>query len=297
MRLDEFDDSVNVEDQRGSSFGLGGTGGRIGCGGIVIALIGWLVFGINPVQMLGSMQGSGQGGGEQTSQIGQPHAGGTTARESCTVNAYSHESCNALASLNHTWQPLFEKAGIAYKAPKLVFYSQQGRSGCGAAESAMGPFYCPADQGIYIDTDFYDQMAQQLGAKGEFARDYVIAHEYGHHIQNLLGLSDKVRNLQESRPSQANALSVRLELQADCYAGVWAAKNGDRIDPGDIQSGLNAAHQIGDDTLAQESGRRPVEAAFTHGSSAQRMKWLKQGLDSGNEDSCDTFGSAQPGAQ
>ncbi|MBC7492356.1 MAG: neutral zinc metallopeptidase, partial [Novosphingobium sp.] len=241
MRLDEFDDSVNVEDQRGSSFGLGGTGGRIGCGGIVIALIGWLVFGINPVQMLGSMQGSDQGA--QTSQIGQPsRAGGTTARESCNVNAYSHESCNALSSLNHTWQPLFEKAGIAYAAPKLVFYSQQGRSGCGAAESAMGPFYCPADQGIYIDTDFYDQMAQQLGAKGEFAREYVIAHEYGHHVQNLLGLSDKVRNLQESRPSQANALSVRLELQADCYAGVWAAKNGDRIDPGDIQSGLNAAH-------------------------------------------------------
>ena len=295
MRLDEFDDSVNVEDQRGSAFGLGGTGGRIGCGGIVIALIGWLVFGINPAQMLGTMQGSNQGA--QTSQIGQQSsAGGTTARESCTVNAYSHESCNALASLNHTWQPLFEKAGLAYKAPKLVFYSQAGRSGCGAAQSAMGPFYCPADQGIYIDTVFYDQMAQQLGASGEFARDYVIAHEYGHHVQNLLGLSDKVRNLQETRPSQANALSVRLELQADCYAGVWAAKNSDRIDPGDIQSGLNAAHQIGDDTLAQDSGRRPVEAAFTHGSSAQRMKWLKQGLDSGDEDSCDTFGTAQGGA-
>lgn len=292
MRLDEFDDSVNVEDQRGSGLGMIGSGGRIGCGGLVIALIGWLVFGINPVQLLGSMQGAQQSA--QTSRIGQA---GSNARESCTINAYSHESCNALASLNHTWAPIFQQAGLAFRTPKLVFYSGAGRSGCGAAQSAMGPFYCPVDQGIYIDTDFYDQMAQQLGAKGEFARDYVIAHEYGHHIQNLLGVSDKVARAQDANPVQANPLSVRLELQADCYAGVWAARNADRIEPGDIQAGLNAAHQIGDDTLAEEAGRRPVEAGFTHGSSAQRMHWLKTGLDTGNEDACNTFAAGRPSAE
>jgi len=170
-----------------------------------------------------------------------------------------------------------------------VFYAQSGSSGCGEAQSAMGPFYCPSDNGIYLDTDFYRQMDQELGATGQFARDYVIAHEYGHHIQNLTGTSTQVRKLQESNPGAANRLSVRLELQADCYAGVWAAKNKDRMDPGDMESGLNAAHQIGDDTLMKNAGRNPQEAAFTHGSSAQRMAWLRKGLETGNEDACDTF--------
>ena len=156
----------------------------------------------------------------------------------------------------------------------------------------MGPFYCPTDHGIYLDTDFYRQMEQELGADGAFARDYVIAHEYGHHLQNLLGTSDKVRQAQERNPDSANPLSVKLELQADCFAGVWAAKNRDRLDPGDMESGLKAAHQIGDDTLMKGAGRRPVEASFTHGSSAQRMAWLRKGLETGNEDACDTFNSA-----
>lgn len=281
MRLDEFDDSIQVEDQRGSPLSIGGAGGRVGCGTIVIALIAWAVFGVNPMQFLGGQQA----GTEAPVQT----RGGSSAAESCTINDYSHESCNALSSLNKTWQPLFQQANLEYHAPKLVFYSRMGRSGCGAAESAMGPFYCPADSGIYLDTDFYDQMQQQLGAKGQFARDYVIAHEYGHHIQNLLGMSDQVRRLQQRNPDEANQLSVRLELQADCYAGVWAAKNKTRIDPGDIESGLNAAHQIGDDTLMAEAGQRPVEAAFTHGSSAQRMEWLRKGIETGNEDACDTF--------
>jgi predicted metalloprotease len=232
--------------------------------------------------MLGNLQDAQQSGAVQSQ-------GGSSAQESCTVDAMSKESCNALSSLNKTWEPVFQKANIPFRRPKLVFYSQMGRSGCGAAQSAMGPFYCPTDQGIYLDTDFYRQMAQELGASGQFARDYVIAHEYGHHIQNLLGVSDQVRNLQEQNPNQANQLSVRLELQADCYAGVWAAKNKDRLDPGDMESGLNAAHQIGDDTLMKNAGQRPVEAAFTHGTSAQRMEWLRKGLQSGNEDDCDTF--------
>jgi predicted metalloprotease len=285
MRLDDFDPGdIDIEDQRGRSFPVGMRGGSIGCGTLIIALIASLVFGVDPTQLIGGLQ--------DVQQRNVPEAqtqGGSSAQESCTVDAASRESCNALASLNKTWEPLFRQANIEFRRPKLVFYSQQGSSGCGAAQSAMGPFYCPSDQGIYLDTDFYRQMEQELGADGQFARDYVIAHEYGHHIQNLLGTSEQVRSLQDQNPGRANQLSVRLELQADCYAGVWAAKNRDRLDPGDMESGLNAAHQIGDDTLMKAAGRRPVEASFTHGSSAQRMEWLRRGLDSGNEDRCDTF--------
>lgn len=283
MRLDDFDPSIKVEDQRGSAFSLGGTGGKIGCGSIVIALIGALVFGIDPAQMLGTMQGGNTGTGQLETQ------GGRTVAESCTVDAFSRESCNALSSLDHTWEPVFQQAKIPFQPPKLVFYSQMGRSGCGTAQSAMGPFYCPSDNGIYLDTDFFRDLEQRFAAKGDFAHNYVIAHEYGHHIQNLLGLSGQVQSASQANPSRANQLSVRLELQADCYAGVWAARNKDRIDPGDLEEGLTAAHQIGDDTLMKAAGKRPVEDAFTHGSSAQRMEWLRRGVETGDEDACDTF--------
>lgn len=291
MRLDDFDpNAINVEDQRGGRF-IPGRGGQIGCGTLVIALIGALVFGVDPTQMIGGL-GQSSSSGEVEQLPGQPGigAGGSgSVAESCTVDGASRESCNALSSLNKTWGPLFKQANIDFVRPKLVFYAQNGQSGCGAAQSAMGPFYCPSDQGIYLDTDFYRQMDQQLGATGQFARDYVIAHEYGHHIQNLLGMSAQVQSLQQQNPRAANQLSVRLELQADCYAGVWAAKNRDRLEPGDMESGLNAAHAIGDDTLMKSAGRRPVEAAFTHGSSEQRMLWLRKGIETGNEDACDTF--------
>jgi predicted metalloprotease len=291
MRLDDFDSSIDVEDQRGGGSRLGGTGGKIGCGSLIIALIGALVFGINPLQTLGALQDM-QGASAPAAPGAAPNHAGSLA-ESCSVNSFSRESCNALASLNKTWAPLFGKAGIAFTAPKLVFYAREGQSGCGEAQSAMGPFYCPADQGIYIDTDFYTEMDKQLGAGGDFARAYVIAHEYGHHVQNLTGVSDQVTQAQRQNPPAANRLSVKLELQADCYAGVWAARNKDRIDPGDIEEGLRAAHQIGDDALMASAGRAPVEAAFTHGSAAQRMAWLRKGLETGNEDSCDTFGDAK----
>ncbi len=285
MRLDEFDpNAIDVEDQRGGGggFRMGGRGGQVGCGTLVIALIAALVFGVDPSQMLGGLE---QGQQEQS----QPRAqqAGSNAGESCNVDAASRESCNALSSLNKTWQPVFAAANVPFQRPKLVFYSQQGNSGCGAAQSAMGPFYCPEDQGIYLDTDFFQQMDKDLGATGQFARDYVIAHEYGHHIQKLTGVSDQIRSLQSQNPGAANRLSVRLELQADCYAGVWAAKNRDRLEAGDMESGLNAAHQIGDDTLMKAAGRRPVEAAFTHGSSAQRMEWLRKGMDSADDAVCD----------
>jgi uncharacterized protein len=286
MRLDDFDpNSVNVEDQRGGNFSGGmRRGGSIGCGTLVIALIAALVFGVDPTQMLGEVD-QGQ---QQNSPLPQQQ-GGATAGDSCSVDAMSRETCNALSSLNKTWAPIFQRSNIKFAAPKLVFYSQAGQSGCGSAQSAMGPFYCPSDQGIYIDTDFYREMDQKLGAGGDFARAYVIAHEYGHHVQTITGLADQIRSAQSQNPRRANQLQVRMELQADCYAGVWAALNKDKIERGDIEEGLNAAASIGDDTLMERAGRRPVESSFTHGSSEQRMQWLRRGLQSGNEDDCDTF--------
>ena len=283
MRLNDFDpDSIQVEDQRGGRIPMGG-GGKLGCGSFVIILIAALVFGVDPAQMLGTME-QGQSDAPQAQA-----EGGATVAESCAVNPFSNEACAHLASLNETWKPIFTKAGIDFTPPKLVFYSQNGQSGCGAAQSAMGPFYCTGDNGIYIDTDFYTEMDRQMGAGGDFARAYVMAHEYGHHVQNITGLSGQVQSAQGQNPRKANALQVKLELQADCYAGVWAARNKDRIEAGDIEEGLNAAHQIGDDTLMKNAGQRPVESAFTHGSSAQRMEWLRKGLQTGNEDACDTF--------
>jgi predicted metalloprotease len=285
MRLDRFDPD-NIRVSGGGGGFPGGGGGKLGCGSLVIALIGVLVFGIDPAQMLGTLEGV-----QQQTSAPAPATGPKSAQELCTANAYATESCNALQSLNQTWQPLFAKAKIAYDQPTLYFYSGGTDSGCGAAQSAMGPFYCPADQGIYIDTSFYDQLDKQLGAKGDFARYYVIAHEYGHHVQNLLGLNAQVRQEQQRNPSQANALQVKMELQADCYAGVWAGKHRDLIEPGDMEEGLTAASAIGDDTLMRNAGQAVSPESFTHGSSAERMRWLKQGLDSGNEDACDTFTS------
>ena len=283
MRLDDFDpNAVNIEDQRGGGRSIGMAGGKIGCGTLVIALIAAVVFGVDPTQMLGGLE-QGQSQGPVQSQ------GGSTASESCTIDPLSRETCNALSSLNKTWEPVFRASNIKFLPPKLVFYSQAGNSGCGAAQSAMGPFYCPSDNGIYIDTDFYKEMERRLGASGDFARAYVIAHEYGHHIQTLTGTSDQIRSAQSQNPQQANQLQVRMELQADCYAGVWAAKNRDKIEPGDMEEGLNAAHSIGDDTLMKSAGRRPVEASFTHGSSAQRMEWLRKGLESGSDETCDAL--------
>ncbi len=290
MRHDDYDpDAIDIEDQRGGGgrmgLPMGGRGRSIGCGTIVIALIASYFLGVDPTQMLGGLQDAQQ---QLPQQQGPAQAGGSVA-ESCNADAASKQSCDALSSLNKTWEPIFQQSNIAFARPKLVFYTQQGSSGCGSAQSAMGPFYCPEDRGIYLDTDFFRQMDQEIGARGAFARDYVIAHEYGHHIQRMTGMSDQVRSLQSQNPSRANQLSVRLELQADCYAGVWAARNRDRLEPGDMESGLNAAHAIGDDSLMKAAGRRPVEASFTHGTSAQRMEWLRKGLETGNEDSCDTF--------
>ncbi len=279
MRLDRFN-PANIRVRGGGGGGGLGGGAPLGCGAIVIAIVGALVFGVDPGQMLGTLQQVQQGAPSE------PDPQGQSAEELCTANAYATESCNALSSLNATWQPIFGQANVAFQQPELVFYTGGTNSGCGAASSAMGPFYCPADQGIYIDTSFYDEMARQLGAPGDFARYYVMAHEYGHHVQRLTGTADAVRREQQSNPSQANQLQVRMELQADCYAGVWAGKNRNLIEPGDFEEGMTAASAIGDDTL---SGGRASPESFTHGTSAQRSEWLRRGLTSGNEDQCDTF--------
>ncbi|RVQ69466.1 zinc metalloprotease [Croceicoccus ponticola] len=280
MRLNDFSKNIRVNDQRGSG-GMGGPGGKLGCGAVVIAIIGAVVFGVDPMTTLGTIDQVTQGTGSASGQ-----SNGRTVEESCSVNAYSRETCSALSSLDETWAPLFAAANIEFKQPVLNFYDGTGRSGCGAAQSAMGPFYCPTDQGIYIDTGFYDQLDKQLGAGGDFARAYVIGHEYGHHVQTLTGTSNWVRQAQQQNPQMANQLQVRMELQADCYAGVWAAKNPGLIEPGDIEEGLGAASAIGDDTLTK--GRVSPDN-FTHGTSQQRMQWLQKGLKTGDEDQCDTF--------
>ena len=304
MRLDDFDPNINVEDQRGSGgggFGFGGGGGgggllfgllpligsRFGCGGIAVVLLLMAVFG-----GLGNLGGLVGGGGSPVA-TSRPGQAGTDTRSSCTLNPESRSACNAFSSADRTWAALFQQQGREFQQPKLVFYDRSGQSGCGAAQSAMGPFYCPTDQGVYLDTSFFGELQNRFHASGDFAQDYVIAHEFGHHIQNLLGTSDQVHTVQQrGSETEGNAASVRLELQADCYAGVWAAQNKTRIEPGDVQEGMTAARAIGDDTLQQETQGRVVPDSFTHGTSAQRMHWLQRGLETGDPAQCDTFSGA-----
>lgn len=283
MRLGPFDPN-NIRVRRGGGGGgLPIGGGSIGCGTIVIALIAYFVFGADPSQFLGGVQGDQAG----YSQPGAP--AGESGAQICNDNAYATEACNALSSLNSTWQPAFQQAGIAFHQPELVFYQGGTRSGCGGASASMGPFYCPADEGIYIDTSFYDEMARQLGAGGDFARYYVIAHEYGHHVQKLTGVADAIASEQQRDPASANALQVRMELQADCYAGVWAGKNRNLIEPGDFEEGMTAASAIGDDTLQRNAGQMVSPESFTHGTSAQRMTALRTGMQSADDTACDRY--------
>jgi len=272
--------SDNVEDQRRSGVGKGTIGGIIGV--LIILAIG-LLMGADPVSLLSTIAGeSGSLDG-----ISQPGA----------LSAADNESADfvsvVLADTEDTWQEIFAQQGRVYEQPKLVLFSGGVDSACGFAESAMGPFYCPTDQKVYIDLDFYRELKDQLGAPGDFAQAYVIAHEVGHHVQNLLGTSDQVQRLQsQSDESTANRYSVLLELQADCYAGVWA-NHADTsrhiIEAGDIEEAMNAASKIGDDTLQKQSQGYVVPDSFTHGTSAQRVKWFKTGIDRGEIDSCDTF--------
>jgi len=286
MRWQNNRRSDNVEDRRGAGGGGIGFGGRsVGLGGIAIALVAGWIFGVNPLTILGLM--SGGGGPAPTTQGTAPPANDTEAQFVSAV----------LADTEDVWGALFRQAGASYRDPKLVLFRGATRTACGTGQAAMGPFYCPGDQQVYIDLAFYDTLKQQLGAPGDFAQAYVIAHEVGHHVQNLMGISEQVDRLR-GRVSEAeqNAASVRLELQADCFAGVWAHHADAQrqiLEQGDVEEALNAASRIGDDALQRRSQGTVVPESFTHGTSAQRVRWFKTGLQSGRVQDCDTFNARQ----
>jgi hypothetical protein len=284
--------SDNVVDARGDGGGSGGGGMRIGGKGLsltaVVLIVGFgLLTGQDPMQILGELTGqSQQAAPVDTSQRKAPPANDEQAEFVSTV----------LGDTEDTWKQIFQQGGQTYKEPKLVLFSGQVQSACGHATAASGPFYCPADQQVYLDMAFFREMSQRFGAAGDFAQAYVIAHEVGHHVQTLLGVSDQVQQARQSgqRMEGANGLLVRQELQADCFAGVWAFNGQKRLnwlEPGDIEEALNAANAIGDDRLQQQGQGRVVPDSFTHGTSAQRVRWFKAGFAQGQIDQCDTFGA------
>jgi predicted metalloprotease len=305
MRLDDQRESDNVEDQRGSrggrGFGLRG-GGGIGIGTIVLALVLWKGCGIDPSVVLGLSSQMSQSSPQSAAQSGQPVVETASSAEDRKLVGV------VLAATEDTWQQIFAEQHANYIPPKLVLYSGSIRSGCGSAEAAMGPFYCPADQKVYLDMSFFKDMRTEMGVTadqqgngtgssdeaGDFARAYVIAHEIGHHVQNLLGLTDKIQSArQQSNEVASNQLSVRQELQADCFAGVWANRNQQRVNflqAGDLEEAINAATQIGDDRLQQSARGYVVPDSFTHGTSAQRVRWFQTGFQKGQIEACDTFG-------
>ena len=292
MRMDNERESDNLEDRRGSGGGGGGLrlgGGRMGVGTIAIALVASYFLGINPMTVLSMLSG---GGGmpaiEQSAPVAhKPPADDQMARFVSKV----------LASTEDTWNEVFRANGRQYKEPKLVLFTGVTPTACGTGQSAMGPFYCPGDQKVYIDLAFYRELKERFKAPGEFAQAYVIAHEVGHHVQNLLGIADKVHSAQQrASKAEANALSVRMELQDDCLAGVWGKRTDTMkgvLEPGDLEAALTAASAIGDDRLQQQSQGRIVPESFTHGSSAQRMRWFKVGFETGDMNQCNTFKATQ----
>ena len=281
--------SNNVEDRRGGGGGRGGGGVAIGGGAaIIIALIGWF-FGIDTSSITGGgSQTQTQTQSQQTQAQIDP--GGQPTDQSGQFVS------KILGSTDQVWSAIFQKNGRTYQPPRLVLYSGSTSGGCGQADSAVGPFYCPSDRKVYLDTDFFAQMQRQLGGGGDFANSYVIAHEIGHHVQSLLGISDQVDRAQRSARSdaEANKYSVGLELQADCFAGVWANQSNSQtnLTQQDIQSAINTATAIGDDALQKQSRGYVVPDSFTHGTSKQRVGWFTTGLKSGDPGKCDTFGGA-----
>ena len=285
MRMDDYRNSDNVEDRRGSSMGGGGVrlgGGRLGLGTIAIALVASYFLGVNPLTVINMLAGGGMPAIEQQAPAAPPVDDPTTQFVS-----------KVLASTEDTWNTAFREMGRQYQEPKLVLFSGLTPTACGTGQSAMGPFYCPGDQKVYIDLSFFREMKEKFRAPGEFAQAYVVAHEVGHHVQHLLGISDQVqRARQQAGEKEANALSVRLELQADCLAGVWGKRTDNManiLDPGDLQAALTASAAIGDDRLQQQAQGHIVPESFTHGSSEQRMRWFKRGFDSGDFNQCNTF--------
>jgi uncharacterized protein len=280
--------SSNVEDRRDEEYTGGGSGSggfRIGGKTMLLVVVVGLILGQDPLQLLSMLSSMGGSfGGNPSPQIRHSSAG--SDEEADFVSAI-------LADTEDTWSALLANSKARYHPPNLVLFTDQVDSACGLSSAATGPFYCPGDQKVYIDLGFF-QTLSQLGAPGDFARAYVIGHEVGHHIQNLLGISQQVQQLQQRMgQAEGNALSVRLELQADCYAGVWAHhanKQRQLLEPGDVEEGLQAAASIGDDRLQHQSGHRVSPESFTHGSAQQRVSWLSKGLETGDINVCNTFG-------
>jgi uncharacterized protein len=313
MKLDNERPSDNIEDRRGEGGGFGfprggGGGFQIPMGGggrglslqtvillVAIYLIAKFVFGVDLIQMITGGDQL-QPPGQQQSETQLPSPGGQQQTD-VTGDAGKDFVARVLGSTERVWTDKFQQMGRQYQKPTLVLFNGFVQSACGMAQSAMGPFYCPGDQKVYIDLSFYQDLKNKLGAPGDFAQAYVIAHEVGHHIQNLLGIADKVtQERMQASKEQANDLSVRMELQADCLAGVWAKSANDTkqiLEQGDVEEGLNAAAAIGDDRLQKRSQGYVVPESFTHGSSEQRVRWFKRGMDSGDMNSCDTFGTQQ----
>src|SRR5215203_3280130 len=302
MRLDDMPESGNVEDRRGDGGGFGGGGGGlpIGSGGlgiggmVVLGLIGW-ALGIDPWMLI---QGANvvigdRGGYEQTQRAPQD----TARRTGAPADDTGKFVARVLGSTEVVWKDIFSKEGQTYRAPKLVMFSGQTRSACGAAQSAMGPFYCPNDREVYLDTSFFTDLERRFrgctGKACQFAQAYVIAHEVGHHVQNQLGILSKVQQLKQGVSKiEGNRLQVRTELQADCFAGVWAKYSNQKwnlLEPGDVEAALQTASAIGDDTLQRQAQGRVVPDSFTHGSAEQRQRWFNRGLQDGTVQSCNTF--------
>lgn len=284
-------ESDHVEDRRAAPGGGRRVGGRgIGLGTIAIALVAGWIFGINPMTILGVLSGGDLAAPSAQVQT-VPRAGEQPTDEMGRFVA------SVLGGTEDVWTQLFQQGGAQYQKPTLVLFRGSTPTACGMGQSAMGPFYCPGDQKVYIDLSFYDTLRQQLGAPGDFAQAYVIAHEVGHHVQNLMGITDKMAQARTRMSEREyNGYSVRLELQADCFAGIWAHHNDKStqiLEPGDIEEALNAAAAIGDDALQRQSQGTVVPDSFTHGSSAQRQRWFTTGLKSGQVKSCDTFSARQ----
>jgi hypothetical protein len=287
MRWESGRQSENVEDRRGFHVSRGVAGGGIGT--ILLVLVA-LYFGVDPSIILNQGQVSVPGAGAPTQS--EPYSASPEEKRLAEFVSV------VLADTEDTWQALFRNMGKTYEEPKLVLFSQAVESACGMASAAMGPFYCPMDQKVYIDLSFYNDLKNRFGAPGDFAQAYVIAHEVGHHVQNLLGIAEKVQSLRSrSSETEANQLSVMMELQADCLSGVWA-NHADRarkiLEQGDVEEALNAASSIGDDRMQRQARGYVTPDSFTHGSSAQRVRWFKRGLETGNVGQCNTFQADRP---
>ena len=290
MKWEGQERSDNVEDRRGQGGGGAprrGIGGRgIGLGTIAIALVAGWIFGINPLTVLGLLSGAGDPVMQQQAPAGPARKPPAEDRAAAFVSV-------VLRDTEQVWGKLFKAAGSTYREPRLVLFRGATPTACGTGDSAMGPFYCPGDTQVYIDLDFFDTLSQRMGAPGDFAQAYVVAPEVGHHVQNLMGITGKVDALRARQsPGQANAMSVRVELQADCLAGVWAfhSQQGKGwLERGDVEEAMNAATQIGDDTLQRNARGRVVPESFTHGTSAQRVRWFQRGLQSGNVGQCNAM--------